>query len=69
MLFYATIVSPDDCIGDSFLPVNYTEGQWEIAYLPGEQSLVHAIYQYRKRYFHQFLIHRKQTGKMQKLMG
>jgi hypothetical protein len=27
MLFYATIVSPDDCIGDSFLPVNYTEGQ------------------------------------------
>jgi hypothetical protein len=57
MLFYATIVSPDDCIGDSFLPVNYTEGQWEIAYLPGEQSL------------HQFLIHRKQTGKMQKLMG
>ena len=68
MLFYATIVWWEDLIGDSFLPFNYSkEDHKEVDYLPGEQKLNNVISLYRRRYFNQFLIHRKQTGKMKKI--
>lgn len=68
MIFYATIVSDEDLIGDSFLPFNYEKNHpEEIPYLPGEQRLTSAISSYRTRYFEQFLIHRKLTGKMKKI--
>lgn len=68
MIFYATIVSDEDLIGDSFLPFNYEKNHTEeIPYLPGEQKLTSAISSYRTRYFEQFLIHRKLTGKMKKI--
>ena len=68
MIFYATIVSDEDLIGDSFLPFNYEKNHpEEISYLPGEQRLTSAINSYRTRYFEQFLIHRKLTGKMKRI--